>query len=279
MPALTRRSIRCSTIHPEAVDWVRRVGLVGGGVSPGTVGIVSRFCYSADRGGWRGRFVRFNPFAGTGLVSSLVPLYFSRSFGAPAVGNATDTNPGGVFGAADYAESSGLVGNGSSKFLQTGVAASQFTATDSHQSASLVTAESLTNYRCLLGATDGSNFGVEMYCRRAGAGDLACCVGSALTPSNRFGDNTTTATLAVGHIVASNQTMYRNGAASGTVATATVANSAGGINVFCANANGTNNNFTSARVSSYSLGLGMTAAQVSLFTDAHQALHRALGRP
>jgi hypothetical protein len=113
------------TTHPEAANWAARVVANGGSVSGSTLSAVSRFCRAIDGSGIRDRFFRLNLFCGgtsgtpVGLNSALVPLYRGQSLGGTQFGNTTDTNVG-PFVSGDYSETLGLLGNGSSKWLNTG---------------------------------------------------------------------------------------------------------------------------------------------------------------
>ena len=112
---------RASGVHPEAASWRTRVVANGGSVSAATMQAVDRFCRSIDGAGIRDRFYRLNLFCGGNLNAVLVPLYRGPSRTGAQFGNTTDTN-NGPFVSGDYSESSGLKGNGSSKYLETGVA-------------------------------------------------------------------------------------------------------------------------------------------------------------
>lgn len=123
-PRLLRPRNRVS-VHPEAAAWATRVAANGGTVGSSTLAAVSKFCAAIDAANIRDRFWRLNLFCGTGLTAALVPLYRGPSFTGTQYGNTTDSNSGaGPFVSADYAESGdsgGLTGNGTSKYLDTGL--------------------------------------------------------------------------------------------------------------------------------------------------------------
>lgn len=109
-------------VHHDALDWARRVVTNSGSVSQSTLRAVSAFCDAIDRAAIRDRFYRLNLFCGTGLNACLVPLFRGPSLGGTQYGNTTDTNNNFVSG--DYNEtgaSGGLNGNGSTKYLETGL--------------------------------------------------------------------------------------------------------------------------------------------------------------
>jgi len=112
-----------SGVHPEANAWRTAVVANGGSVSASTVKAVSTFCAAIDAASIRDRFYRLNLFAGTGLNAALVPLYRGQSRTGTQYGSTTDTNNNFVSG--DYSEAVGLNANGSvgssNKYLDTGL--------------------------------------------------------------------------------------------------------------------------------------------------------------
>jgi hypothetical protein len=272
------------TIHQEAIDWARRVSANGGTISTSVIRAVSDFCAAIDRGGLRDRFARLNVFSGGNLSGALVPLYRSTAFGGTLIGNATDTNVNFVSG--DYAEagaSSGIKGNGTTKYLDTGVNANTYSANNWHIGVGLrATQTGSAAFKCLAGAYNNANNGLEIDARRSGTafGDRAAFFTRFATATDLFGDDVNTAALATGDIVAAWPSMYRNGTASGITAT-TSQNypSAHKIYVFALNnSNSSAINHTDARLNWYSLGQTMTATQVAAFSTAVAALNTALGR-
>lgn len=108
--------------NAEAQDWINRVYTNNGTVSVSTANAVNTFCNAIDAAGIRDRFYRLNLFCGNNLNACLVPLYRGQSLGGTQFGNATDTNNN--FLSTDYNERGavgGLKGNGSSKYLSTGL--------------------------------------------------------------------------------------------------------------------------------------------------------------
>jgi len=109
-------------VHPEAAAWRTAVIANGGTVSSSTINAVKNFCQSIAADGLRDRFYRLNLFCGGNLSSALVPLYRGPAPTGTQYGNATDTNVNFVGG--DYVETGstgGLNGNGTSKYLATGL--------------------------------------------------------------------------------------------------------------------------------------------------------------
>lgn len=272
--------VAAPTIHHEAIDWATRVAANGGTISTTTLRVVSDFCAAADRGAFRSAIYRLNPFAGGNLSGALVPLYRGPTFGGTTYGTTTDTNSN--FVSADYADSGatgGLKGNGTNKRLNTGFPANTLAASNTHLGVGLVTANTLTGFRALIGAFNGSTNALSVDARRSSAGARCCFFTRANTSTDQFGDDVIAATLATGNIVAAWPTMYRDGSASGTSATTSQTYPSNHpISVFALTNVATPINFTDARLGWYSIGETMTAAQVSAFHDALVGLRAGLGR-
>jgi hypothetical protein len=272
------------TIHHEAIDWATRASSNGGVISTTTIRAVSDFCRSINANGLRSSMYRLNLFCGGNLSAALVPLYRSTSFGGTVIGNSTDTNVNFVSG--DHAEtgsSAGLTGNGTNKYLNTGFPANTIAAGSMHLGAGIAAADTSTaTFRTLIGAYSGVANSVGLTSRTNNATEYAACLTRFGTVSDTFGDNigTTGGFLAVGNIVASWPTMYRNGVASGATAT-TSQNypAAHSLFVFAVNVYGSSaSNYSAARLNWYSFGASMTSGQVSSFNAALTAFSSALSR-
>lgn len=108
--------------HPDVTSWLNTISLVGGGASSTTISALNAFCNSIDSAGLRNKFYRLNLFCGNNLASCLVPLYVNTVWNNPVLGFSIDTNNN--FVSADYNETGaggGLLGDGSTKHLRTGL--------------------------------------------------------------------------------------------------------------------------------------------------------------
>jgi hypothetical protein len=132
-------------VHPEAASWQSRVIANGGSVSSGTLKAVSDFCKAVSAAGIRDRFYRLNLFCGNSdavLAAVRTPLFRGPAATGTQFGNETDTMTS--FQAADYAENSGLKGNGTTKYLDTGVLMTFLGTNQMHLFASFVPDASAT---------------------------------------------------------------------------------------------------------------------------------------
>jgi hypothetical protein len=266
--------------NADAQDWVNRVYANGGTVSTGTANAVNSFCDAIDAAGIRDRFARLNLMAGTGLNAALVPLYRSTSFGGSLLGNATDTNVG-PFVSGDYVEtgaSGGLTGNGSSKYLNTGLAPSVLSDTSRHLAA-------------YVGSVSNLAFSAYLSCRTSGSTGFfkLWMVSSTTLRYHTLGPNTgptigDVANHAAGFYHGDNDATtgyyYRNGVESVTADTGQTptAGATRNVLVFANNTENGVEGFSNGRLCGYSLGAYMTATQKADYYTAMQAFQTALGR-
>jgi hypothetical protein len=144
---------RTGGFHIDAEDWKSRVIAQGGSVSGTTMKAVSTFCKAIADAGIRDRFYRLNLICGGTsdglLIAPRVPLYRGPSRTGTQFGDAIDGN--NAFVQADYAENNGLLGNGSTKYLSTGLEMTFLGSNQVHLFASFVP-DAAQNFRVLLGA-------------------------------------------------------------------------------------------------------------------------------
>jgi hypothetical protein len=272
-----------STIHPEAADWANRVRTNGGSVSGTTLSAVSKFCASIASAGIRDRFFRLNLFCGDQLSAALVPLYTAESVSSAIRGNATDTNINFVSG--DYfntGPSSGLQGDGATKYLVTGLPGNSLNANNAHLGFGLRAADtSSQSSRTVIGVYSGDMNSFEVIANATDAARPAACFTRFSTPGDSFGDEVGAGgPLAAGDIVASWPTMYRNGAATGPNATSyeDFPND-NPFTVFATGLGGDSATVQSdCRTSWYSIGLAMTASEVMLFYTAIASFNATMSR-
>jgi hypothetical protein len=251
----------------------------GGSVSAVTMQAVDRFCRSIDAAGIRDRFLRLNLFCGTGLSAALVPLYRGQSGTGTQFGGTTDTNVG-PFVSGDYVETGsagGLDSNGTTKYLNTGLAANSTAYGDRHLCVYEI-AKSPNTFDISIGARSSSpatffeltsnnpatTFSFRSSDNAAVANDTGYTAGAMMLgvhPSSHVG------------------VIYKNGSSAGTQTFAARSNSyAGNLFVFAGNSDGFVNDLSDVRLGCYSIGLAMTAGQASSYYTAMQAFQTALGR-
>ena len=269
------------TLHHEAIGWATRVSSNGGVVSSNVIRAVSQFCADIDRNNLRDRFLRLNLFSGGNLSGALVPLYRSTAFGGTLIGNATDTNVNFVSG--DFAETGstgGLKGNGTNKYLNTGlVPSTSLTLGNTHLSAFIATAPTSGTFPAMLSAQSASAlFQIVSY--QSSAASEAYFVENLAAGGILSAANNPTGLFLGSAVSTSDRRCYLNGSQSGTTATTSPASQlpTASMFVFANNNSGSPSVWSSARISTYSIGLGMTGAQVAAYNTALAAFRSALGR-
>jgi hypothetical protein len=248
---------------------------------------VSDFCTAIDAAsGLRAAIARLNLFCGDNLSAALVPLYLATSSGGATVGNSTDTNNN--FASGDYADTGsngGLKGNGTTKYLDTGVAQNAVSGTSCHLSVSgagfLTTTDNVS-----IGAFNGAAENIHDILHSGdvlGTGTMYC----AYRPAAFTLGAPKTANLQVNEIhllgtktSSTAATLYRGGNSVNSVNELTtpafVSNRS--YYVFALNSSGTAVGHTPARLRMYSIGAGINATQAAAFASAVATFNSALGR-
>jgi hypothetical protein len=264
--------------NADALDWLQRVYLNGGTVSPATATAVNTFCNAIDAAGIRSKFLRLNPFAGNSdgaLAAVRTPLYRGPSLAGTQYGSEMDDNVN--FVPADYSPTTGLTGNSSSgKYLRTGLPVSAIAGNNLHMGAGLLTSNPNTS-------TGSSLLG---YGSMGGSFVIADRLQSSL-PYFQFGAvqgaGPTSGNLSTGNYVASYPTAYQNGFPLANSASS-FSNSGASSDFWVFAANGAGG-ITSSRLGWYSIGTAFAAGsflapstEISAFTSAMAALQTSLGR-
>jgi len=272
---------RSTGFHPEAQAWRNAVIANGGTVSGSTLTAVSKFCFAIDAAGIRDRFFRLNLFCGD-FTAALVPLFRGQSRTGTQYGNTTDTNVNFVSG--DYVETGsggGLVGNGTTKGLRTGVLDSSAIgmATSAHIS-SYVLAHSTSNLRQDVGNTNTDANTHRCTLQSGGLGDYQFLHNSATSPAAVVTSGSRTPAMYVGTGQATTANIYKNGTLAAGPTTVTQRSMfSWPFHVFAAaNSANTLSAFSNARLAAYSFGPFMTDTQVAAFYTAMQAFQTSLGR-
>lgn len=281
--AMSPRLLRpkASGSHPDAQAWRNAVVSNGGSVSSSTLKAVNDFCKSIDAAGIRDKFYRLNLFCGTGLEAALVPLYRGASRTGTQYGNTTDTNVNFVSG--DYVETgstAGLTGNGSTKYLNTGLAPNAVTEIGStgHLAVHGVVNPS-TSGNAVIGTDNGST---QFYWLRQIGATLyrfSGTYGGTVTSGNV--DNSWLAgsfVLQTRRSATDLETLV-NAASVNTVTTSASPSAiATAFYVFAGNRNNSPIIHAANTLGGYSIGASMTSAQVSSYYTAMKTFQAALGR-
>jgi len=285
MPMSPRLLRPRATVHPEAAAWAARVVANGGTVGT-SLSAVSKFCAAIASAGIRDRFYRLNLFCGADLNAALVPLYRGPSLGGTQYGSGTDTNNAFVGVGTDYAETGatgGLTGNGTSKYLNTGLAPSALTSVATGHMAVYVPQITPTDTtKAFLGTASGShsynlsyrlNSGTNLSQIRTSWGTTASNDASEPSSVLRGGLRLSTRTSATAL-----RTYLNSTEVSLHETSVTPASHVNNWLVFAYSSAGTPIQYSPDSIRAYSIGGSMDAGQVAAYYTAMQAFQTALGR-
>jgi hypothetical protein len=256
--------------NPETLDFRDRIIANGGTISDASIDAIEKLVEDCKNALVWDKLLEVAPFAGTNLNAALVKLVYPA--GVPGV--ITNVN----FVSGDYTETGangGLLGDGATKYLNTGFNAQAYLPDNAHLSFYLREDVSVAGNRGLLGTIQG----VDQY-----------WLGS-LTPASQVNvrlGQTISATLAasmskgfyIGTRTSFSQLrLYKNGALAATDGTAVV-HARPNLNLYAFgwNAGGAAGGYVPGRGSFYSIGQALNATEAAAFSDAVQALQRNLNR-
>jgi hypothetical protein len=272
---------RSTGFHPEAQAWRNAVISNGGTVSGSTLTAVSKFCFAIDAAGIRSRFRRLNLFCGTSdasLVAVRVPLYRGESLTGTQYGNALDTNINFVQG--DYAENSGLTGNGTSKYLNTGFNVDQLPgAANCHLASYIRGTQDSANASTLIGTLfNGVADRYRIFLLNTGGGTYGVYSELGVTTQAQ-GPNRNAATgglIVSTRTSATSLTLYDD-AVSIATNTNSVSAITGAAPFFVFARNGPTE-YYNRTMAGYSIGAGLTGAEVTSYYNALNTFQTTLGR-
>jgi hypothetical protein len=270
-----------SNFHPEAQVWRNSVIAEGGTVSGSTLKAVSDFCKSIDQAGIRSKFRRLNLFCGdsdASLVAVRVPLYRGESRTGTQYGNTLDTNVNFVQG--DYAENSGLTGDGSSKYLNTGFNVDQLPgAADCHLASYIRGTQNIVSTRTLVGVLfNGITDRFRLFLNASLAATYGANGDLGKTSSASVGSrlNANGGLLLVSRTSTTSNTLYDDAVSIATNTTLT-AETTGAAPFFVFARNGPIEYYNGI-MAGYSIGAGLSGAEVTSYYNALNTFQTALGR-
>lgn len=276
-----------SGVHPEANAW-RTAVVANGGTTPSatTMNAVSKFCRAIDSAGIRSKFRRLNLFCGTSdasLVAVRTPLYRGESRTGTQYGNALDTNANFVEG--DYAEtgaSGGLLGNGTSKYLNTGFNVDQLPgAANCHVASYIRGTQDIASARTLVGVlfnsvTDRYRLFLQLSGSTAPNYGIQTELGKANSAALTNRTNTNGGLILASRTSTTLLTLYDDAVSIGTTETST-AETTGAFPFFVFARNGPTE-YYNGRMAAYSIGAGLSGAEATSYYNAMNTFQTALSR-
>jgi len=268
------------TEHSTASSWAGRVVTNGGSaVSTATQRAVSDFCYTLDRKSLTSLIISINVFAPDSLVACLTPLIKGPGLDPWA-------NVSSNFVAGDL-NVNGLLGNGSSKWLGTGVTPNSAFSGDN--SATLFVYESTTtvsNVTAMGAANSSSTRALELFTNSFTGQIIFDCWDNDSSHGRLVYSPITVAGFTLASRTASNVSkIYFANSSNAWALKGTSTNSSTGVHgnvtkdlgVFTQNADTGQFFFSNRRMSCAGVGLGMTSQNGSDLYDAIQAVRTAFG--
>lgn len=260
--------------NPDLEFWL----LNGGAASAGTLSAMNTFCNSIDSAGLRNKFYRLNLFCGSNLNSCLLPIYFGRRWNSFPYGFANgDRNFN--FIANDYTESGtsgGLLGDGSTKYLDTGVSLNEM-GTIGHVSCYHKGAMSTSSSNVLIRGGDGTySIGLDLSSGLGLVRGFYCQASIASYSTNSGGHYLVTRTSSTNQVLYTNGTTTRGDSTLSTSVTFPL--SSWSLYVFALNNVGVAGSLCPTRIQAYSIGAEMTQSEANTFYGIMQTFQTALGR-
>lgn len=254
---------------PLTTDWVSRVVGNGGSVSTGTKDAVNTFETALSAASLTSLIYRLNFYGGTGLSACAVPFINTK-------GNTLDSLNNFVSG--DYSESTGLTGNGSTKWVNTGLnLLSDIPSINSFSFAAYIRSNTQED-KLTMGAVTSGNSSSLAYLYIRDSSNIRKGVACAENGARNDG----TDSRGLWHISRTSSsliTLYRNGSSL-----ATDSGSAGtlpnlSMYVHCWNDSAFGAQLLTARpLGGYVVGAGFNSTQAADFYTAWQALQTAFAR-
>jgi len=269
-----------SVDNTEVKRWINNVYTNGGSLSNNTANAVNTFANTINSTGIRSKIWRLNLFCGNNINAALVPLYRGSSAAASSYGSSVDGNNN--FNSADYNESgtnAGLKGNGSNKYLTTGLGMNIFGTSDRH----LMVYESSVStnaYATLIqgGSDYTAPFGTWFlsYGSPAGAPRYGAFGDSSYAQSPNYG----VPGMFLGTGTSTSSEMYRNGILVATASTSTPGELDASAMIVGAGyaSGGSVVQHINGSISSYSIGNKLTSQQVLDFYNALETFNQTIGR-
>jgi hypothetical protein len=266
--------LQASQIHPQVVDWTKRV-VKNGGALPGqkTVSAANNFYVSLITSNIVNQISMCNIVAPDNLVACMAPLI-------KTVGPDVWTNTNFISGDLTI---DGLKGNGSSKFLNTTVKPSDYSSVGDTHIAIYCSGSKAGVPETEVGCADSGTAQDRLYLLYVDdnsyyfAGDAADVVAKNTTSSSLHAYMCGTSVNSTRNLYYAKSTIPHYSMASAGAPAGTNLPSVISIHVFCTNEVGSVGNYIAKRMSFVSLGKGLTSDQSSKYFSIIQALRREIG--
>ena len=263
------RRVPVKLYNLETVSYYNRVLANGGLISDATLSAVEKFVQDCKNALIWDKLIEVAPFAGANLNAALVKLIF------PGGGSSALTNVN--FVAGDYTETGtngGLLGDGATKYLNTGFNTQAMLPDNSHLSFYLREDVSASGNRVLIGAINVS----DQYWLGA-LTNTQCNTRLGQVAAASSAQNMSKGFYIGSRASINSLKLYKNGALAGTD-NSTITHAKPNLNLFAFgfNTGGVPGAYLPGRGSFYSIGQALTDGEALALHDAVRTLQRNLGR-
>ncbi|MGV3771998.1 MAG: hypothetical protein ACO1QB_03790 [Verrucomicrobiales bacterium] len=266
----TIRGVRVKLYNPETIAYRDRIISNGGSIAETSLDAIEKFVIDCKNASIWDKFLEVGPFAGTGLNAALVKLVY------PGGGSGVLTNVNFVSG--DYVETGtngGLLGDGATKYLNTGFNLQTSLPDNAHFSACMRDDVGVAGNRSMIGAVSGS----DQYWMGSvtPASSMACRMGQLATAS--MGQAMLRGFYAAVRSTSNQLRFYKDGIMTGSDSSAVAHTKPNQpIYLFAFNSAGTPGAFLPSRLSFYSIGEPLNEQETAALHDAVRTLQRNLNR-
>lgn len=258
--------------HALTIDAIQRKIAAGGTVPRSHRRAIDKLIRVLVDNSLTSKIKRLNLFSGGELTAALVPEIVGG-------GNAADTNHNFVSG--DYTPTGGIVGNGSSKYLDTGwvPSAELTTSLDAHGAGIVLAKASSSGFPTIFGSASASFTKAFVTYWNSGNSNEDCTISDFA-----HGCNYPSAAPAEGHICISctasgsggsylDAVLKQNGGAMTTNVRSTAS-----VHIFSQNNDGSPGSYHNGAIGGYHFGLGLTSGEITTIYNAIAAFCTAIGR-
>lgn len=261
-------SVKHAALNPAVISWMRRVEANGGKYTSRSVvanDVVSKMLPSIGT-----KLLRWNTYTGGDLNACEVPM-------GNALGTSTDSLH--AFVAGDYSETTGLTGDGTTKWNGTGFIPSVHWASDNDCGMGVYMRTTNGSAQNTMGAFVAGAI-AALTASFSGATSSGFLFSQVATEFATVADAVGTGHYLVSRTASNSLVLYRNGVSIASTATPTGGRA--GVNteiaVHAILINSVPSGFNSRSFGGYHITKGLTAAEVEIAYNAFQAGNRVLGR-
>lgn len=267
--AVNGQTVASGGYDPDASAFFARVVTNGGTIGTTAKNAVNDFVLAAKANGYWSKLTRINLIVGDQLAAALTPL---------KVGGGSDPETNNNFVSGDYTQSTGLTGNGSTKWLNTGLAMASYT--NAHMAVYAGGLET-SGDTASMGEYAGSGASGMILNNYVSAWGARAFRGGNInqTSSAQISSGLITGGFLVGNMESGPASyIYQNGSASNFQNSDVQSTSGVAVGIFAVNIAGSASGYSSMACRGYSIGSTLTSTDIGNMNTDLEAFQDALGR-